>query len=163
MAANSLQDLYVHKLQDLYSAEDQIAKALPKMIGKASNPELRRGFEMHLKQTEQQRSQVEQLLQSIGEKAGKESCKGMEGIITENEKVMKMVSDDDALDAALIAGAQAVEHYEIAGYGTAKTWARQLGREQDARVLDQILSQEKQTDELLTQVAESMVNAQAAR
>jgi ferritin-like metal-binding protein YciE len=161
MPADSLKDLYVHKLQDLYSAEEQIARALVKMADKATNPELRRGFEAHMRQTEQQRDQLEQLLESLGQKAGKENCRAMEGIIDENQKVMKMISDDDTLDAALVAGAQAVEHYEIAGYGTAKTWARELGREYDAQVLEQILEQEKTQDELLTQLAEARVNRQA--
>lgn len=161
MPMDSLQDLYLHKLQDLYSAEQQIAEALPQMAALADAPELQRGFEMHLGQTEQQIQRLEQLFQSLGEQPGGEECKGMKGIIEEGQKAMQEVKDPDALDAALIAAAQAVEHYEMAGYGTARTWARQLGRDQDARVLQQTLDEEGETDKLLTRIAESMVNQQA--
>ena len=161
MAANTLQDLYVHKLRDLYSAEDQITKALPMMMEKAANPELRRGFALHLEQTREQRDKVEQLLQLLGEKAGKETCRGMEGIITENQKTMKMVDDQDALDAVLIAGAQAVEHYEITRYGSLIAYAQELGRQDCAGVLQQTLDEEKATDKKLTTIAESRVNRQA--
>ena len=160
MSANSLQDLYADKLQDLLSAEQQILEALPKMIEKASHAPLRAGFETHLRQTQEHARRVERLLQTYGRGAGKK-CEGMAGIIREGEMTMKEVGDRDALDALLIAAAQSVEHYEIAGYGTARTWARQLGREEDARVLQQTLDEEGETDEQLTQIAESMVNPDA--
>ena len=163
MQMNSLQDLYLHKLRDLYSAEQQITRALPQMIQRTSHAELRQGFETHLRQTEQQLQRLEQLFQTLGERPAGEQCKGMQGIIEEGQKVMQEVEDPNALDAALIAAAQSVEHYEIAGYGTARTWAQQLGRQQDAQILQQTLQEEEQTDKLLTQVAESLVNRDAQR
>ena len=163
MQMRSLQDLYAEKLQDLYSAEEQIIKALPKMMESAGNDELRRGFELHLRQSEQHVERLDRLFQQLGQKGGRIECEGMRGIIKEGQKAMKEVKDPDTLDAALIAAAQAVEHYEMAGYGTARTWARQLGREQDARLLQQTLDEEEQTDRKLTEVAETMVNRQAAQ
>ncbi|MHB1225261.1 MAG: YciE/YciF ferroxidase family protein [Gemmatimonadaceae bacterium] len=163
MKMRSLQDLYSHKLQDLYSAEEQITKALPKMMQSASNEQLKRGFEMHLRQTEQHMQRLDQLFQRLGQKGGEIECEGMRGIIKEGQKAMKEVKDPDTLDAALIAAAQSVEHYEMAGYGTARTWARQLGREQDAQLLQQTLDEEEQTDRRLTEVAEAMVNREAAQ
>jgi ferritin-like metal-binding protein YciE len=160
MSANSLQDLYVEKLQDLLSAEQQILEALPQMIQKTSHPQLRQGFEAHLRQTQEQANRVQRLLQQHGAGEGKK-CEGMAGIIREGQMTMKEVNDPNALDALLIAAAQSVEHYEIAGYGTARTWARQIGREQDAQILQQTLDEEEQTDKLLTQVAESFVNRDA--
>jgi ferritin-like metal-binding protein YciE len=160
MSANSLQDLYVEKLQDLLSAEQQILEALPQMIQKTSHAQLRQGFELHLRQTQEHANRVQRLLQQSGAGEGKK-CEGMAGIIREGQMTMKEVKDPDALDALLIAAAQSVEHYEMAGYGTARTWARQLGREQDARLLQQTLDEEGQTDEKLTQIAESLVNPDA--
>jgi ferritin-like metal-binding protein YciE len=159
---DSLQELYVHKLQDLYSAEQQITQALPAMIAKCTNEELRAGLEMHLGQTEQQREIVSRLIEKLDEKPGEEQCKGMQGILTEGKKALQEVEEGDALDAIIIAEQQSVEHYEIAGYGTAVTWARVLGREDDARELSQILEQEKATDEQLTRLAEAYIN-QAAK
>ncbi len=126
MPANTLQDLYVEKLQDLLSAEQQILEALPQMIQKTSHPQLRQGFEAHLRQTQEQSNRIQQLLQQHGAGEGKK-CEGMAGIIREGQMTMKEVTDSDALDALLIAAAQSVEHYEMAGYGTARTWARELG------------------------------------
>ena len=160
MPANSLQDLYVEKLQDLLSAEQQILEALPQMIQKTSHPQLRQAFETHLAQTQEQATRVRRLLEQSGAGEGKK-CEGMAGIIREGQSTMKEVDDPDALDALLIAAAQSVEHYEIAGYGTARTWARQLGREEDARILQQTLDEEARTDEQLTQLAESRVNRDA--
>jgi ferritin-like metal-binding protein YciE len=161
MSADSLQDLYIEKLQDLYSAEQQIIEALPKMAAKATNPELRRGFETHLRQTEEHARRLEQLCQQHDVSPRGKKCEGIEGIIEEGQSEMKDIDDPDTRDALLIAAAQAVEHYEMAGYGTARTWARQCGFEDDARILQQTLDEEAQTDELLTQVAESMVNPRA--
>jgi ferritin-like metal-binding protein YciE len=160
MSANSLQDLYVEKLQDLLSAEQQILDALPGMIQKTSHAPLRQGFETHLKQTQEHARRIQQLLQQSAAGEGKK-CEGMAGIIREGQMTMKEVTDADALDALLIAAAQSVEHYEMAGYGTARTWARQLGRDQDANILQQTLDEEGATDEKLTQIAESMVNRDA--
>ena len=130
------------------------------MIQKTSHPELRRGFETHLKQTQEHARRVQQLLQQAGAGEGKK-CEGIAGIIREGNQTMREVQDPDALDALLIAAAQSVEHYEMAGYGTARTWARELGREQDARVLQQTLDEEGETDKLLTRIAESRVNLDA--
>jgi ferritin-like metal-binding protein YciE len=161
MPAVTLQDLYARKLQDLHSAERQILEALPLMIEQARAPELRRGFELHLAQTEEQARRIEQLFAAHGGGPGERSL-ALEGIVRQNMRDLEQIEDADARDAALIAGAQAVEHYEIAGYGTARTWAQQLGRHDEARLLEQTLREEEQTDRLLTQVAESLVNRQAA-
>ena len=160
MSANSLQDLYVEKLQDLLSAEQQILEALPQMIQKTSHAQLRQGFELHLRQTQEHANRVQRLLQQAGAGEGKK-CEGMAGIIREGQMTMKEVTDPDALDALLIAAAQSVEHYEMAGYGTARTWARLLGREDDAALLQQTLDEEQQTDLLLTELAERSVNIEA--
>lgn len=160
MPASNLQELYVEKLQDLLSAEQQILDALPQMIQKTSHAELRRGFEAHLRQTEEQARRLEALLQSV-RKGEVKKCEAMAGIVREGQMSMKEVTDPDTLDALLIAAAQSVEHYEMAGYGTARTWARQLGREEDAEVLQQTLDEETETDLKLTQIAETLVNRDA--
>ena len=161
MPARTLQDLYAHKLQDLHSAELQILEALPLMIEQAHTPELRRGFELHLAQTREQVLRLEQLFAAHGGGPGERSL-ALQGIVRQNMHDLERIEDAHARDAALIAGAQAVEHYEIAGYGTARTWAQQLGRHEEAQLLEQTLREEEQTDRLLTQVAESLVNQQAA-
>ena len=160
MPAQVLQDLYARKLQDLHSAELQIVEALPSMIEKARSPELRRGFELHLAQTREQIVRLEQLFATHGGGPGERS-QALAGIVQQNMHELARIEDAYARDAALIAGAQAVEHYEIAGYGTARTWAQQLGRDEDARLLEQTLREEEETDRLLTQVAEALVNEQA--
>ena len=161
MALESLQDLYLEQLRDLHSAERQIIEALPKMIEKTSHPELRRGFEMHLRQTEEQLRRLERIGERIGQDLGGHKCKGMEGLLEEGEELMKERADSDVLDAALIAAAQRVEHYEMAGYGCARTYARLLGLEDDARVLQQTLDEEGETDHKLTELAERVVNVEA--
>ena len=160
MPANSLQDLYVEKLQDLLSAEQQILEALPQMLQKTSHPQLRKAFETHLAQTREQETRVRRLLEQSGAGEGTK-CEAMAGIIREGQMTMREVTDAEALDALLIAAAQSVEHYEMAGYGTARTWAREIGREQDAQILQQTLDEEGETDKLLTQIAESRVNRDA--
>ena len=135
MALESLQDLYLEQLRDLYSAEEQIIEALPKMIEQTSHPELRRGFEMHLRQTEEQLRRLKQIGKRIGQDLTGHTCKGMEGLLEEGEEMLEERADSDVLDAALIAAAQRVEHYEMAGYGCARTYARLLGLEDDARML----------------------------
>ena len=162
MEMDTLQELYVHKLQDLYSAEQQITEALPLMIEGVANEELRNGLEMHLGQTQTQLEAVGGILERHGEKAGEERCKGMEGILTEARKALEETEPGDARDALVIAEQQSVEHYEIAGYGTAVTWARLLGKDDDARELEEILAQEKATDEQLTRLAEAYINRKAA-
>jgi ferritin-like metal-binding protein YciE len=159
----SLHDLFIKELSDLHSAETQIIKALPKMQKAAASPKLQEAFEHHLEETKQQFSRLEEVFERLGEKPGKKPCKGMEGIIEEGAEVLQMKGDDATRDAALIASAQKVEHYEIASYGTVATYARMLGDMDAARILGQILSEEKRTDEKLTQLAERRVNAEAAQ
>lgn len=158
---NSMQDLVIHKLQDLYDAENQIIEALPQMIEATSTNELKKGFQAHLEQTREQAKRLEQIFQQLGEKPGGEKCKGMQGIIQEGQKIIKQGGEPAVLDAALIAAAQAVEHYEIAGYGTARTLAQGLGMNEAAQLLERTLEEEKQTDAKLTKLAEQNVNPKA--
>ena len=161
MALQSLEDLFLEDLKDLYNAENQILKALPRMAKKASAPELRRAFEQHLKQTETQVQRLERVFSSLGEKAKGKTCKGMQGLIEEGKEKMSEDIEDDVLDAALIAAAQKVEHYEIAAYGTARAYAEMLGNQQAVKLLQQTLDEEGETDKKLTQLAEQLVNVQA--
>jgi ferritin-like metal-binding protein YciE len=161
MGLQSLDDLLLHDLKDLYNAEQQILKALPRMAKKASSPELRRAFEQHLKQTETQVQRLERVFDTIDEKPRGKTCKGMQGLIEEGKEMMSEDVEDDVLDAALIAAAQKVEHYEIAAYGTARTYAEMLGNREAARLLQQTLDEEGETDKKLTKLAESIVNVEA--
>ena len=163
MALDSLRDLYVEQLKDLYSAESQILQALPKMAAKAKHADLRAGFELHQRQTQEHVRRLEQLFDRLGERPGGVTCEGMKGLLKEGEKTMKEKADSDVLDAALIADAQRVEHYEIAGYGCVRTYARMLGRQDDVSLLQKTLDEEAATDEKLTQVAERVVNLDAAQ
>jgi ferritin-like metal-binding protein YciE len=159
----SLQDLMIKELSDLHNAETQVMKALPKMQKAASSPELQRAFEHHLEETETQIERLKQVFEILGETAENKKCKGMEGLIEEGAEVMKMKGDAATKDAALIAAAQRVEHYEIAGYGTLKTYAKRLGNKRAADILESILSEEKETDVKLTQLAErGGINVEAA-
>ncbi len=160
---NSLQDLYLEQLRDLYSAEHQIIEALPKMEKAATHPELQQAFRTHLAQSEEQVRRLERIFEGLGESPKGETCDGMKGLLKEGEKTMKTRADSDVLDAALIAAAQRVEHYEIAGYGCVKTYARLLGRTQDVQLLQQTEDEEGQTDKLLTALAERTINLDAAR
>jgi ferritin-like metal-binding protein YciE len=154
---HDLKHLYIEELRDLYSAESQLIKALPKMAKAASNSELRTAFETHLEQTRGHQQNLEQLFRTHGEKPAGKHCKGMEGLIAEGEEMIKegkeKGADPDVLDAGLISAAQRVEHYEIAGYGSVRTFASKLGLMEDKMVLQQILDQEGQTDLLLTRIA----------
>jgi ferritin-like metal-binding protein YciE len=161
MALESLQDLYLEQLRDLHSAERQIIEALPKMIEKTSHPELRQAFELHLRQTEEQLRRLEQIGRRTGQNLGGHTCKGMEGLLEEGEELMKERADSDVLDAALISAAQRVEHYEMAGYGCARTYARLLGLDDDAQILQRTLDEEGKTDHLLTDLAERVINVEA--
>jgi ferritin-like metal-binding protein YciE len=161
MALESLQDLYLEQLRDLHSAERQIIDALPKMIEQANNPELRQGFEKHLNQTREQLRRLEQIGQRAGQQLSGHTCKGMQGLIEEGEELMKERADSDVLDAALISAAQRIEHYEMAGYGCARTYASLLGLQDDAQLLQQTLNEEGETDHLLTDMAERVINVQA--
>jgi ferritin-like metal-binding protein YciE len=163
MEMSNFQDLYVEQLRDLYSAESQLCEALPKMAQAASHPELKQSFQMHLEQTERQRQDVRRIIEGIGEKADGHECKAMKGLIQEGQEVIqsKGQSDPQVLDAALIAAAQRIEHYEIAGYGTVRTYAQMMGDEEAVRTLDRIAEEEGQTDKKLTSLAESIINPAA--
>lgn len=164
MRMESLRELFIEELQDLYSAENQILKALPKMVEKTSHQELRNGFSEHLEQTRGHVQRLDQIFDQLGDvdRKGKK-CKGMEGIIKENKELLKEDAEPEVLDAGMIGGAQRVEHYEIAAYGTVKTYARLLGHDNWAQLLDQTLNEEKETDAKLTQLAEQInLEAKAA-
>ncbi len=158
----TLNDLFVHQLQDVYYAEQQITKALPDMIAKATNPQLRQGFETHLAETKQHVQRIEQVFDLYGVKAQGVTCPAIDGIIKEAKEVAGEVADKQVLDAALIAAAQAVEHYEMARYGTLIAWAKQLNRPDCASILEKTLAEEKATDQKLTKLAEGPVNKAAA-
>ena len=162
MAIESLRELYLEELKDTYNAEQQILKALPKMEEAASHNELKQAFRQHRQQTEEQSRRLERIFDSLDEKPTGKKCKGIEGIIDEGDEMMKDAKDNDTRDAALIAAAQRVEHYEIAAYGTLRTYARQLGRDQDATLLQETLNEEGETDKRLTRLAESTINREAA-
>ena len=163
MKLESMQSLFLHELQDLYDAETQIVQALPKMAEAASAPELKRGFEEHLRQTEGQVKRLEQIFQQLDTSSKGKKCKGMAGLIAEGEELIKEKADPDVKDAGLIACAQKVEHYEIAGYGSARTWAQILGNNQACQLLQQTLDEEGETDKKLTRLAERKINQEAAR
>jgi ferritin-like metal-binding protein YciE len=159
----SLQELYINELRDLMSAEHMILKALPKMADKASHSGLKEAFRMHEQQTRQHVQRLEQIFSMIGMKAEEKTCKGMEGIIDEGQDVMKEYKDSDVLDAALIAAAQRVEHYEIAAYGCVRTYANVLGLTNQEDLLQQTLNEEGNTDKRLTQLADEVVNIDALK
>jgi len=162
MEMESLRELYVDKLKDLYSAENQIIKALPKMIKAASSPKLKAGFEQHLQQTRNQVERLEKIFEELDESPKGKKCKGMEGLIEEGKELMEEDAEPEVLDAGLIAAAQHVEHYEIAGYGCVRTYAELLGDKNAVKLLQQTLDEEKMTDEKLTTLAKS-INVQAAK
>ena len=158
----TMDDLFVHTLRDIYYAEQQIVKALPDMVEKATDPKLRQGFETHLRETEGHVKRLEQVFQMHGVSAKAVTCPAIDGILKEASEVAGEVEDKEVLDAALVAAAQAVEHYEITRYGTLVAWAKQLGRDDCAAVLQKTLDEEKATDKKLTDMAESAVNRKAA-
>ena len=157
----SFEDLFLHQLEDIYYAENQITKALPTMISKATSPELRAGFEHHLRETEGQIARLERVFEGLGKTPKGATCPAIDGIIKEANEVASEIADKNVLDAALIASAQAVEHYEITRYGTLIAWANQLGYVQASTILAQTLAEEKATDDKLTVMAESRINVQA--
>lgn len=163
MEMDSLQSLYVDELKDLYSAETQIQKALPRLIKAATHPELKQLLSTHLEQTERQAERLVQICQALGEKPTGKKCVGMQGLIEEARELIGEKPVREVLDAGLIAAQQHVEHYEMAGYGCVATYARLLGREEDGALLRQTLDEEKATDEQLTELAERVINLQAAR
>ena len=160
---SNLQDLFVHELKDLYSAEQQILQALPKMAAATEHQELRSAFEEHEQVTRDQVKRLDMIADDLGLDLKGHKCKGIEGIIKEGEDLLKSKADADAMDAGLIGSAQRVEHYEIAGYGTARTFARRLGHERAAELLQQTLDEEGRTDQRLTQIAEGFVNRDAMK
>ena len=160
MAIESLKDLFVEELRDLYDAENQLIKALPKMAEASNSEELREAFEEHLEQTKGHAQRLETIFESLGQKAKAKKCKGMEGLIKEGSEMIDEDMDPDVKDAGLIGAAQRVEHYEIAGYGTARTFASQLGEDEAASLLQQTLDEEKETDAKLNDLA-SEINVEA--
>jgi ferritin-like metal-binding protein YciE len=161
VAIESLNDLFVEQLRDLYDAENQLIKALPKMAEGANSDELRQGFEEHLEQTKEHAQRIETIFEQLGQKAKAKKCKAMEGLIKEGSEVLDEDMSEDVKDAAIIAAAQRVEHYEIAAYGTVRNFANLLGETEAATLLEQTLEEEKETDDKLTQLAEG-INVAAA-
>jgi ferritin-like metal-binding protein YciE len=160
MKIESLQELLVDKLKDLYSAENQIVKALPKMAKAATSKELKEGFEKHLQQTKGHVERLEKIFKELDENPKGKKCKGMEGLIAEGKELMEEDTEPEVLDAGLIAAAQHVEHYEMAGYGCVRTYSQLLGRDRIAQLLQKTLDEEKQTDAKLTSLAE-VINVEA--
>ncbi len=161
MELATLKDLYIEQLRDLYSAESQLCEALPKMVKAAHNAELKSSFEQHLKETKQQRQDVGDLIRAHGHDPEGHECKAMKGIIAEGEEMIKEKADPDVKDAGLIAAAQRVEHYEIAGYGTVCAYAKRLGDKKGAEILHRIAQEEGDTDQKLTMLAEQVINPAA--
>ena len=162
MKLNTLQDLFLHELKDIYSAETQLLKALPKMAKAATNADLRAGFEEHLEQTRGHVERLEKIAAMCDAKLTGHKCAAMEGLIKEGGELISEDAEDHVRDAGLIGAAQRVEHYEIAAYGTARALARCLGNEEAADLLGETLAEEKATDEKLTELAEGAINAEAA-
>ena len=161
MEMQTLRDLYTEQLKDLYSAESQIVKALPKMIKAASHNELKQAFTKHLKETEVHVQRIEQVCDDLGVSPRGKKCVGMEGLLKEGSELIKEKPEPDVLDAGLIAAAQHVEHYEMAGYGCCRTYARQLGFESQAEMLQATLDEEGNADKILTEIAEATINVEA--
>jgi ferritin-like metal-binding protein YciE len=160
MEHQALRELYIDELKDIYNAENQLVKALPKMAKTANSEELRNGFEEHLEQTRGHVQRLEQIFKELGEKPSGKKCKGMEGLVAEGQEIMGEDFEDDVMDAALISAAQRVEHYEIAAYGTVRTYAELLGEDTAVQLLEQTLEEEKETDQKLTDMA-SEINVKA--
>jgi ferritin-like metal-binding protein YciE len=163
MALDNLENVLVLQMSDLASAEEQLIQALPKMADAAHSSELRSAFQTHLSETRQQKERLHRAFALLGRQCNGETCDAMKGLISEGEEVISLEGDPDAKDAALIAAAQRVEHYEIAGYGCARAFARRLGRNEVASLLGETLEEEANADKILTHVAESGINAEAAR
>jgi len=161
MKLDSLKTLYIEELRDLYNAENQLLKALPKMAKAAQSPDLKKAFEKHRGETEGHVARLEKVFAAIDKKPQAKTCDAIVGITDEGAEIMKEYKGSPALDAGLLAAAQAVEHYEISRYGTLKAWAQELGLNDAVRLLDQTLEEEKKTDAALTKIAEAAVNQQA--
>jgi ferritin-like metal-binding protein YciE len=162
MEIDSLRKLYVDELKDLYSAEKQILQALPRMAKKAQNEQLKKAFEDHRQVTEMQVERLDRIFEMLGKAARGKKCKAMEGLVEEGKEMMQEDMEPEVMDAALIGAAQRIEHYEIAGYGTVRTYAQVLGEKEHVKLLQQTLDEEANTDKMLTQLAESSINVEAA-
>ena len=158
----ALKKLLKDELEDLYDAEQQLVKALPKMVEASTSPDLQRALKQHLTVTQNQVQRLEQVFEALGEKAKRKPCKGMAGIVSEGSEMLEEDLDESTMDAAIITAAQKVEHYEIASYGTVRTLAQTLGNNEVAELLEETLDEEKDADKLLTQIAESSINSDAA-
>jgi ferritin-like metal-binding protein YciE len=161
MKLDSLEPLFVEELRDIYNAENQLLKALPKMAKAASSEELKSAFEEHLEQTRGHVERLDEIFEELGKKATGKTCKAMKGLIEEGSEMMEEEGEDSVLDAGIIAAAQKVEHYEIASYGTVRAWAEQLGKEDAVDLLQQTLDEESEANEKLTELAESSINVEA--
>jgi ferritin-like metal-binding protein YciE len=161
MKLNTLEELYVSELRDLYSAENQLLKALPKMAKEASSPELKDAFEKHLEQTKRHVERLEELFEQLDESPKGKTCHGMKGLIEEGLEILKEDGEDSVLDAGMIVAAQKVEHYEIASYGSVRTFANLLGKDEAARLLQSTLDEKSETNEILNRLAEGIVNPEA--
>src|ERR1043165_3506538 len=161
MKLNTLQKLYTDELRDLYNAENQLLKALPKMAKAASSEELKDAFEKHLEQTKGHVERLEEVCQELGEKPKGKTCRAMKGLIEEGSEILKQDGDESVIDAGIIVAAQKVEHYEIAGYGSVRTFAQLLGQDKSAELLQQTLDEESEANELLNKLAEDIVNPEA--
>jgi ferritin-like metal-binding protein YciE len=162
MQIETLRELLIHELKDLYSAEKQLVKALPKVAKAATNPDLKAGVEQHLEETKEHVNRLDQIFERLGTSNRGPKCKGMEGLVEESATLIEEEPDEEVLDAGLICGSQKIEHYEIAGYGSARAFAELLGEEEIMELLQQTLDEEKATDEKLTELALTAVNVAAA-
>jgi ferritin-like metal-binding protein YciE len=160
MSVDTMEKLFIEELKDLYSAENQITKALPKMVKAATSTELKNAFEKHLKETESQINRLVKICEMIGASPKGKTCNGMKGVLEEGSEALKEIEAGDVRDAALISAAQRVEHYEMAGYGTVRTYAELLGQTEASKLLEQTLEEERATDEKLTMISQK-VNAKA--
>jgi ferritin-like metal-binding protein YciE len=159
---DSLDQLFLDQLEDLYDAEKRLVDALPKMADAATSPQLKQAFQNHWEETKQQVRRLEQVFQEIGKSPERETCEAMKGLISEGEEMISAKGDPDVKDAALIAAGQRIEHYEMAGYGTARTFAQRLGLTNAAQLLQETLNEEGEADHKLTEIAEASVNVHAA-
>jgi ferritin-like metal-binding protein YciE len=161
MKMESLKDLYLEQLRDVYDAENQLVEALPKMAEAAHNSDLKKAFNDHLRQTREHVTRLERIFSALGEKPKGQTCQAMKGLIKEGEEMVKAKGDPDVIDAGLIAAANRVEHYEIAAYGTIRTYAETLGADEAMRLLEKTLQEEEEADDKLTEIAEAHVNVEA--
>ena len=161
MAVQTLQDLFIETLKDLYYVEKTLVKSLPNMARKASSPDLQAAIESHIAETEAQVGRIEQIFELLGERAAAKKCEALEGLLKEADEVTQQITDRQTLDAAIIASAQTVEHYEIARYGTLACWAAEIGQAEIAQLLEQTLDEERAADDKLSMLAENSVNQQA--